>query len=516
VLATLRRRPWVTVFVSVLLSACATGPTVPAKSTNAAAPQLVPAIDVYRYALARAFKQVAADELDEAYAALSGIIYSPIFDQLESNERHVALLVAGLVALDLDKAAEGHPLLIRSSAMPEAGAEDWAGLLTAARLLSKPEDAVQALTQLGLRWPEKVHELDADFVWWVVRQARPASASEPVRYGLLNSLYVAKWQPSDGIEPSGLWRDLAELEIERKQLARAQEIMGRVQAPSVIVSMRIDKRFDPLREAVPQAFDVDAALANDLVLRRAIVQRSPRSLDALIDLTYSLLDACLYDELLQMTTEVMRKVESAPAKEPPYDDMHRLIWIQDNRSRALAATQRWSEAETEVRNAANSKENGGRNVSHIINLAWFYAEAGRNDEALAVLLDLGDMSPYGHMQMHGARYTAALQKGDEQIAGESLAYLDKHRDDALDTWQWTLVRANRLDDAAALLIERLQDPARRNQALRDVQDYNDPKPQSQRALWNERWAQIKNRPDVRRAIDAVGRVERFRISQGRD
>lgn len=496
----------VAALLAILLGGCA---------SNSAAPQQeVPAIAVYRYALARAFKQVAAAELDEAYPALHAIVHSPVFDQFDSNERHAALLVAGLVAIDLGKTAEGHPLLVRSSALPEATADDWVGRLNAATILDNKEDAVESLTQLARRWPAKLREVEEPVVWQVVRFAKYTPTGTSKLYGLLDSLYVAKWTVGDGMEPSNLWRDLAALELEGNQVNRAQEVVGRVQSPHVVVSMRVDKRFDALRERAPQAFDVDAAVANDLALRRASVERSPRSLDAIVQLTYSMLTAGLHEELLAMTADIMSKVQRAPAKEAPYDDMDKLIWILDNRARALAATQRWSEAEAEVRDAANRKENGQRNVSNIINLAWFYAEANRNDEALAVLLDLGEMSPFGHMQMHGARYIAALQKGDAVIADESLEYLDKHRKDSLDMWQWTLVRANRLDEAAALLIERLRDPVLRNEALCDLQDYTDPPQPPQRALWVERWVQIKNRPDVRRAIDAVGRIEKFRIAQG--
>jgi hypothetical protein len=112
------------------------------------------------------------------------------------------------------------------------------------------------------------------------------------------------------------------------------------------------------------------------------------------------------------------------------------------------------------------------------------------------------------------RYAAALQKGDTQIANESLTYLVEHRNDALNMWQWTLVRANRLDEAAALLIERLRDPTLRGEALDDLQDYANPPQQAQRAVWNARWLEIRNRPDVRHAIDAVGRIEKFRIPSG--
>jgi hypothetical protein len=231
-----------------------------------------------------------------------------------------------------------------------------------------------------------------------------------------------------------------------------------------------------------------------------------------VQFTYSQLAAGLYEDMLKTAADAMSRIQAAPAKEPPYDDMDKVIWILDNRARALAALQRWSEAEKEVREAADRKEGGDRNVSNIINLAWFYAEAGRSDEALATLLDIGqDMSAYGFMQMHGVRYAAALQRGDAQIANESLAYIVEHRNDAMDLWQWTLVRANRLDEAAALLIERLRDPMLRGQALDDLQDYANPPPQAQRAVWNARWIEIRERPDVRRAIDAVGRIEKFGI-----
>jgi hypothetical protein len=312
-----------------------------------------------------------------------------------------------------------------------------------------------------------------------------------------------------------MWRDLAALELDRNKLARAKEVVSRVQSPHVVISMRIDRRFDRLRSAVPKYFDVDAAVKNELAMMSSIAQRSPRSLDAVVQLTYSQLGAGLYEDTLKTAADTMSRIEAAPAKEAPYDDMDKVIWILDNRARALAALQRWSEAEKEVRDAADRKEDGGRNISNIINLAWFYAEAGRADDALATLLDLGqDMSAYGLMQMHGVRYAAALQKGDTQIANESLTYLVEHRNDALNMWQWTLVRANRLDEAAALLIERLRDPTLRGEALDDLQDYANPPQQAQRAVWNARWLEIRNRPDVRHAIDAVGRIEKFRIPSG--
>lgn len=500
-----------TMLVSAVLAAGAAGPAASAEPGETNAAQEIPAVDVYRYALGRALKQVADEELADAYPPLIAVIRSPVFDQLESKERHWALFVAGLVALDLDKAVEAHPLLVRACAMPEADGDDWVGRLDAARALDQREDAILSVTQIARRWSESLRKLDVQVVGEAVNQARHVPHGETVLHDLLDALYAAKWTLPGGIEPSIFWRDLAALELDRKNVARAREVVSRVQSPHIVVGMRIDRRFDRLRAAVPRYFDVDAAVTKEQATIRSIMQRSPRSLDAVVQLTYSQLGAGLYEDMLKTAADVMSRVEGASAKEPPYDDMDQVIWILDNRARALAALQRWSEAEKEVRAAADRKENGDRNTSNVINLAWFYAEAGRSDEALATLLDLGDMSKYGLMQMHGVRYAAALQKGDAEIANESLAYIVEHRNDALDMWQWTLVRANRLDEAAALLIERLRDPVLRGDALRDLQDYANPLPQSQRAVWNARWLQIRSRPDVRREIDAVGRIERFRI-----
>jgi tetratricopeptide (TPR) repeat protein len=396
--------------------------------------------------------------------------------------------------------------------MPEADGDDWDGRLNAARLLDQREDMVRALTQIARQWPKSLDELIYQVVTETVSYAHQVPNSEAALHGLLDALYTAKWTFPEKIEPSYMWRDLAALEIDRRQLARAKEVVSRVQSPHVVIGMRIDRRFDRLRQSVPKYFDVDAAVKNDLAIMRAIVQRSPRSLNAIVELTYSQLGAGLYAEALATTAETLRRIEAAPSKEPPFDDMDKVSWIYDNRARALQGMQRWSEAEKEVRAAADRKEDGEPNVSNVINLAWFYAEAGRADEALATLVDLGqNMSNYGQMQMHGVRYAAALQKGDAEIANESLTYLVEHRNDSLDMWQWTLVIANRLDEAAALLVERLRDPVLRGTALNDVQDYNNPPRQQQRAVWDARWRQIRDRSDVRKAIDAVGRIEKFRV-----
>src|SRR5262249_42462261 len=112
---------------------------------------------------------------------------------------------------------------------------------------------------------------------------------------------------------------------------------------------------------------------------------------------------------------------------------------------------------------------------------------------------------------HGVRHAAAVEKGDQQIAGESLDYLRAHRKDAVSAWQQALVHADRLDEAAQVLIERLRDPMERSDALSDVQIYANPPLTEMEQIWLERWRNVVSRADVREVIDRVGRIETFGI-----
>lgn len=494
-------------FVAPIMLACLLGGCSASSSKPGAAEEY----DVYEYVLAQAIQQSVKGDYAEAYPALVSVVESRSFAAFEPARQHAALMMAGLVALELNKAKEAHAFLVRSSSMPDASEHDWTGRFHAAWQLGNSADATLSLTRLAQRWPQELAGVNHQVVHQLVRQARHAQGAG--LYDLLAALYTAGWKLEGDSEPSPMWRDLALLHLENDRAADALQVASRVTNPHVLISMIIDKRFDPMRALAPAKFDVDAAVEAEIAFWRAAVERAPRMLDNVVQLSYSMLGAGRYREALELTTGVIEKVEAAGDKNRPYDDFDEAyIWILDNRARALRATEQWVEAEVEIREAANRKENGHRNVSNVINLAWFYVEMGRADDALATLVDVGqDMSPYGLMQMHAVRCVAALQKQDRAIADESIAYLEAHQQDAVSTWQWVLIAADRLDEAAAVLIGRLRDPLLRSDALADLQEYAEPPQTAQTAVWNERARSLSQRADVKAAIEAVGRVQKFSI-----
>jgi hypothetical protein len=92
-----------------------------------------------------------------------------------------------------------------------------------------------------------------------------------------------------------------------------------------------------------------------------------------------------------------------------------------------------------------------------------------------------------------------------------MAYLKEHRKDDIATWQRALLRHGDLDAAAALLVERLNAPDWRNQALVGMQHYARRPQTAVMKTLDQRWNAVTSRPEVQAALANVGRVERFDV-----
>jgi thioredoxin-like negative regulator of GroEL len=153
-------------------------------------------------------------------------------------------------------------------------------------------------------------------------------------------------------------------------------------------------------------------------------------------------------------------------------------------------------------------------VSQIINLASLYNDMGKPKEARQVITEMSaeNASSFGNMQATIERLAAADQLGDSAEVEKKLGFLREHKDDSLSTYQRALVSANRSDDAAKLLISRLQDPDQRMDALMEVQKYEFPPLPKRAALWHKRWLAVLARPDVIDAINKVGVVSAYTMT----
>lgn len=162
----------------------------------------------------------------------------------------------------------------------------------------------------------------------------------------------------------------------------------------------------------------------------------------------------------------------------------------------------------QLRKAARRPEKGGLNVSQTLNLARLLARLERIDEVEEAMEELGNMSPYGRMQLALNRLIVADAQADTAAVTAQIDAMRADRSEAMSGYQVALVLAGRIDAAAALLIERLRSEDWRRDALSEMQTYAEVAQTPRDKAHMTRWREVIARTDVQEALDAVGRIER--------
>jgi tetratricopeptide (TPR) repeat protein len=462
----------------------------------------------------------AGGELQKIYQARLALIASPLFEKLPQPVQHDHLLSTGKVGGDIREFASAHPLLMRSSGMPQQSFEDWhARLLTAAELQDN-KDSMLSLTRIAQDWPAKAPGYSFLFIARLLRGKPDSDQERTARFELLLALYHAHYTNEYRMLVDGFLGQLAEDLLERRRSGEALEVIRQINSPRVLLNMRVDRRFEALVRQAPGAFDVEAAAERHIHDYEYAVRRFPRSLDAIVRLCHAYIDAGRYQEALRTTSAALERVKDQELYRKTYDEDETAVnWLLNNHADAAMALGLWDEAIAAMELASQGLEYKTQNVSNVINLGFYYDKLEQPAKALRVLAQIGDeghLSPFGRTAWHLARLRAAQLKGDERLVSESLEYLRTHQQDSIVNYEEALVQVSRMDEAAELLISCLSDPDRRAEALRVVQSYQDPPAPAAVMRQRAQWRELVDRADVQSAIAAVGRVESFKIPSDYD
>jgi tetratricopeptide (TPR) repeat protein len=449
-------------------------------------------------------------QLGAAAAMLDSIVNSDGFMLLPEPERYLALTLDGTIALENGRYDAAHGLLVQASHYDEADDAVWSARLRAAFVLYNYRDAALCVATLSRRWPGSMESVRSNAIYAIQRElAKHGNDAESL--DMLQALFDLKWTDEDG-EPSGLWRELARLLIDKGDLSRAKAVATRIRSARVALSMRVDKRFDPITQAAPQAFDVDRLMTAEIAEAQTRMKATPGLLEPRVHLINLLLSTREYGRALALADEAIEKVQGSQDAKPYLDFDEQYIWLLNARSDVLEGLGRWDEAAVQLARATRRPENGELNVSQAINLASLYDSLGRPDKALDAVAEVGPLSDFGRMQLEGVKLRAFLQNGDAAAAAKSVAYLREHRIDAIATWQNALLAQGDIDAAADVMVERLDNPRWRSDALVAAQEYADvPMTPVKQKIDALRQAMLK-RPKVQAALAKVGRVERFRFA----
>lgn len=332
-----------------------------------------------------------------------------------------------------------------------------------------------------------------------------ADSDRPKRVRLAEALFRIGWPGDDAVASDGLRMILIEDRLDQADVPGATGFAATVTTPANVLPLIVGKRYDPL---LPR--DVDRLA----MLGRAIEGHDRETIAALATAPadrYRLLARAQHlrsvgrdADALTVLAPATSDVAAAAVEEPG-------MWMVNEAAYALVALGRNDEAVRLMdRIAALPLERHGHLVSARINHLEILTSVGRHAEALdwAARLESHEgeyASDYGKAWIDSTRVCALAALGR---AAQTAAPLQRLRG-------WSeinppaLTRAylclNDLDAAAALLVQRLgrNDPV---QAILALQDYRLSRGRGQTGPLYDRLLSLRERPEVRAALDRVGRV----------
>lgn len=192
-------------------------------------------------------------------------------------------------------------------------------------------------------------------------------------------------------------------------------------------------------------------------------------------------------------------------------------WYWDDLGKTYKELGRYKEALNAYQKGATKQENGGLNISQLINLAYLQFSFHRYEEVRMTLdsIDLSkrDVSPYGRMVMRFARGCALYRLGEQQEAESDLAYVTKHRADNEEVFTNLSACMGLMDQAAASIINRLDSPDTRLRMLLGLMEYDDKPPSSPKDELDKRFIELAKRQDVVAALKRYGGSRRIRLQE---
>jgi tetratricopeptide (TPR) repeat protein len=376
--------------------------------------------------------------------------------------------------------------------------------------LGRPESALDAFRTVASLEPKVIiANLEVRQVFALLRAANRVDESEARALEVHETLLRVGYAPPPPASDEALRMGHARLLLRRGRVTEARERLEKVLHVENLVSIRIDREFDPLREdpAFEARLDLAAAMARNLEDSRELIEAHPKLLEVVYRHMQDLDKAQRNEEALALADAALARLGEDPEAYSDADEYR--PWILNDRAYLLYELGRREEGEAALREGAKLTEGDEPNVSQSINLAGYLIREGRAAEALALVGAAGKASPYGDAWIASVRSCAGALLNDEALRVDGLKYLEEHVDDNPQAFSRALLCSNDLDGAAALMIRRLERQQWRGTALEALQitprSAADELPFQK--LMTARFDLLRDRADVRRAVEAVGRIE---------
>lgn len=461
--------------------------------------------------LEEAQADLAAKDYAAAAKVLDRLTRSARFtDNSPAVRRAIWLMLAGSTRQTQNWPA-ARAAIDQATALPDAGTEDWLARYEIARASGDTGEALHSLAVVARRFPAALNRFPDNGLFQWPQRAMGLTGGENDAFELTDVL-ATTWTPRDPfIDRDSLRRVRIDGLLKRNRLDEALASAREIDDPDTLIGMRADKRYDTLTQAHPEVFDIKAKNVARLARIDALLMVHPKRLSGQVARAKALLDLNRADEALAVADAA---IALARADTEAFEDTdEHLAWAIDSQHTALSMLGRGDEALDAIEIAARVPEHGETNVSQTLNLSVAQLRAGRVRAALSTAksVSVANSSPYGRSVALWVIACANAESGDLRASDVAIGELRGLGAEGVANLYIALMCRGDLDSAAGLLIDRLKDPARRYEALATLQIL--PPAPHQSPLDDRREKQetlLRARPDVRDAVEVVGRVITYR------
>lgn len=247
--------------------------------------------------LEQALAMLQSSAAIDAEPALAAVLAEPAFKRLPKARRYEVLIAAGHNAWRAGKLEVGRARLTRAVDLDSDQPNAWYLLALIEAQLGEGEKAAGRLTHLATTWPDLVNHVEARQLGYVLFALEPRS---DMRANLLQAFFDAGWSRSPA-SASNFWFQLSLLRLDRGEVDAARRVAVRVNHPSDVVSMRMDKRFMPLISGQEEAWDPLEKGTQLLAVLRARAAAAPSDLEVQTELLEAMLVIGLHQEVLDLS-----------------------------------------------------------------------------------------------------------------------------------------------------------------------------------------------------------------------
>lgn len=330
--------------------------------------------------------------------------------------------------------------------------------------------AGQTLQLVAVSNPKWLAQLPSELVTQVLGAITDADQKFDLSYTLVNADYA----PEKETVAAGDWLKLQVITglASRGRLDEAQPFIDKLINPVSLVRLAIDRRYQSLWPALEKRLGPGADLADAVYVKasKAAFDAAPDDVVARLGHAQALNIASQEKDALELADTA--KTAEAMAKLPDNG-----LWLVNLAAQLLADLGQIDAGLARFATAASLDAKQRPSLTGLlINHALLADQAGRSDAALAAAdvaeRKMGeDMNEFGKLYLAAVRACAQHRQGNAAGANAALAPLLAAPDRNDDAFFQAMLCVGRTDDAARAIIKRLEDPARRSEALFELQPF---------------------------------------------